>query len=175
MISEKAMAPSDILTASNGKTIEVVNTDAEGRLTLADALVFADKELGCESIIELSTLTGACMVSLGKQIAGLWTANDDLGKELEDISKMTGDKLWRMPLAKEYNEQLESKIADLKNIGERYGGAITAALFLQNFVSKKKPFAHIDIAGPVWSDKTGATGYGAKLVTEWVKRQGESD
>ena len=175
MISEKAMAPSDILTASNGKTIEVMNTDAEGRLTLADALVFADKELGCESIIELSTLTGACMVSLGKQIAGLWTANDDLGKELEDISKMTGDKLWRMPLAKEYNEQLESKIADLKNIGERYGGAITAALFLQNFVSKKKPFAHIDIAGPVWSDKTGATGYGAKLVTEWVKRQGESD
>jgi leucyl aminopeptidase len=175
MINEKAMVASDILTASNGKTIEVVNTDAEGRLTLADALVFADKEVGCESIIELSTLTGACMVSLGKQIAGLWTANDDLGKELEDISKVTGDKVWRMPLAQEYNEQLDSKIADLKNCGERYGGAITAALFLQHFVSKKKSFAHIDIAGPVWSDKTGATGFGAKLVTEWVKRQGESD
>jgi leucyl aminopeptidase len=175
MINEKAMVASDILTASNGKTIEVVNTDAEGRLTLADALVFADKELGCERIIELSTLTGACMISLGKKIAGVWTADDDLGKELEELSELSGDKVWRMPLEKEYNEQLDSIIADLKNCGDRYGGAITAALFLQHFVSKKKPFAHIDIAGPVWDDKTGATGYGAKLVTEWVKRQGESD
>ncbi len=174
MISEKAMAPSDILTASNGKTIEVGNTDAEGRLTLADALVFADKEVGCESIIELSTLTGACMVSLGKSIAGLWTSNDDLADELLDASKVTGDKIWRMPLAAEYNEQLDSKIADIKNIGGPYGGAITAALFLQHFVSKKKPFAHIDIAGPVWDDKIGATGFGAKLVTEWVRRQGEA-
>lgn len=145
---------------------------AEGRLTLADALVYADKEVGCESIIELSTLTGACMVSLGKQICGLWTADDDLAKELEDISKVTGDKSWRMPLAKEYNDQLESKIADLKNVGTRYGGSITAALFLQHFV-EKKPYAHIDIAGPVWSDKSGATGFGAKMVTEWVRRQGE--
>jgi leucyl aminopeptidase len=174
MINEKAMVPSDILTASNGKTIEVMNTDAEGRLTLADALVFCDKEIGCESIIELSTLTGACMISLGKQICGVWTDNDELAKEIEDISKKTGDKSWRMPMAKEYNELLESKFADLKNIGTRYGGAITAALFLQNFVSKKKPFAHIDIAGPVWSDKDGATGFGAKLVTEWVTRQGQA-
>lgn len=173
MINEKAMVASDVLTASNGKTIEVINTDAEGRLTLADALVFADKEMGCESIIELSTLTGACMISLGKQICGVWTSNDDLAKQLEDISKQTGDKSWRMPLAKEYNEQLESKIADLKNCGDRYGGAITAALFLQHFVDSKKPFAHIDIAGPVWSDKTGATGFGAKMVAEWVKQQGE--
>jgi len=172
MINQRAVVPSDILTASNGKTIEVMNTDAEGRLTLADALVFADKEVGCESIIELSTLTGACMVSLGKQIAGVWTSDDDLGKELEDVSKVTGDKSWRMPLPKEYNEQLQSKFADLKNIGTRYGGAITAALFLQNFVSGKKPFAHIDIAGPVWDDKIGATGFGAKMVTEWVRRQG---
>ena len=174
MISEKAMVASDILTASNGKTIEVMNTDAEGRLTLADALVFADKEIGCERIIELSTLTGACMVSLGKAIAGVWTANDDLGKELEDVAKVTGDKVWRMPLEQSYNEQLESKFADIKNIGGPYGGAITAALFLQHFVSKKVPFAHIDIAGPVWDEKIGATGFGAKLVTEWVKRQGES-
>ena len=142
-------------------------------MTLADALVFVDKEVGCDKIIELSTLTGACMVSLGKQIAGVWTSNDDLAAELEDISKVTGDKSWRMPMAKEYNEQLESKFADLKNIGTRYGGAITAALFLQNFVSGKKPFAHIDIAGPVWNEKIGATGFGAKLVAEWVKRQGE--
>lgn len=172
MINAKAYVPSDILTASNGKTIEVMNTDAEGRLTLADALVYADKEVGCERIIELSTLTGACMISLGKEVAGVWTNNDDLAHELADVSQATAEKAWRMPMESSYNEQLESKFADLKNIGTRYGGAITAALFLQNFVSKKKPFAHIDIAGPVWNDKTGATGYGAKLVAEWVRRQG---
>eukprot|EP00545_Synedropsis_sp_CCMP1620_P013584 CAMPEP_0119027254 /NCGR_PEP_ID=MMETSP1176-20130426/36791_1 /TAXON_ID=265551 /ORGANISM="Synedropsis recta cf, Strain CCMP1620" /LENGTH=607 /DNA_ID=CAMNT_0006983133 /DNA_START=21 /DNA_END=1844 /DNA_ORIENTATION=- len=174
MINEKAYVASDILTASNGKTIEIVNTDAEGRLTLADAIVYADKEVGCDSIIELSTLTGACMISLGKEVCGVWTKDDDLAKELEEISKDTGDKSWRMPLEMSYNEQLESKIADLTNCGTSYGGAITAALFLENFVDKKKPFAHIDIAGPVWSDKTGATGFGARMVTEWVTRQGQS-
>jgi leucyl aminopeptidase len=112
------------------------------------------------------------MVSLGKEVCGVWTSNDDLAKELEDISKVTGDKSWRMPLVKEYNAEIESKFADLKNVGSRYGGAITAALFLQHFV-EKKPFAHIDIAGPVWSDKIGATGFGAKLVTEWIHRQGQ--
>jgi len=173
MINDRAVVPSDILTASNGKTIEIINTDAEGRLTLADALVYADKEVGCESIIELSTLTGACMVSLGKKVCGVWTSNDDLAKELEEASKVTGDKSWRMPLVEEYNDQLKSKIADMNNCGTRYGGAITAALFLQNFVDKKKPFAHIDIAGPVWDDKSGATGFGAKLVTEWVSKQGK--
>jgi leucyl aminopeptidase len=204
MINERAYVPSDILTASNGKTIEVMNTDAvrhlfllsmldavltrllthgcsvfnlspqEGRLTLADALVHADKTLGCDKIIELSTLTGACMISLGKQICGMWTANDDLAAELAAVSKVTGDKAWRMPLAKEYNELLESKFADMKNIGTSYGGAITAALFLQNFVSAKKPFAHLDIAGPVWDEKVGATGFGTKLVVEWIIRQGKS-
>ena len=174
MINDRAMVPSDILTASNGKTIEVLNTDAEGRLTLADALVYADKELGCESIIELSTLTGACMVALGKSVSGVWTDNDALATELADVSKVTGDKSWRMPLEKEYNDLIESKFADLKNIGGKYGGSITAALFLQHFVDKKKPFAHIDIAGPVWSDKNGATGYGTKLIVEWVTRQGIS-
>lgn len=173
MINEKAYVASDILTASNGKTIEIVNTDAEGRLTLADALVYADKELDCETIIELSTLTGACMVALGQKVAGVWTTNDSLAEELSSASKQTGDKSWRMPMESEYNDQLESKIADITNCGTRYGGAITAALFLQNFVDEKKPFAHIDIAGPVWDDAKGATGFGAKLVTEWVKRQGE--
>ena len=173
MINDRGVVPSDILTASNGKTIEVMNTDAEGRLTLADALVYCDKELDCESIIELSTLTGACMVALGKSVCGVWSDSDDLAKELENIAKITEEKAWRMPLEKSYNEQLESKFADIKNIGTPYGGSITAALFLQNFVSKKKPFAHLDIAGPVWDDKVGATGYGAKLVTEWVRRQGE--
>jgi leucyl aminopeptidase len=119
-------------------------------------------------------LTGACMVALGKQVSGLWTANDALAAELADISQQTGDASWRMPLVQEYADDLESKIADIKNIGGKYGGSITAALFLQDFVSKKKPFAHIDIAGPVWSDKTGATGYGTKLIVEWVARQGQA-
>jgi leucyl aminopeptidase len=176
MIGSKALVPSDILTASNGITIEIGNTDAEGRLTLADALVYVDKDLGCESIVELSTLTGACMISLGKEMAGLWTANDELAEELKDISQKTGDKAWRMPLVDEYKELLKSKFADLSNIGSsKYGGAITAALFLQNFVSKKKPFAHIDIAGPVWDDKSGSTGYGLRLVTEWITRQGKKE
>jgi leucyl aminopeptidase len=165
MINSRAVVPSDILTASNGKTVEVLNTDAEGRLTLADALVFADKECGCESIIELSTLTGACMISLGQKICG--------AKSIEDISKVTGDKSWRMPMEAEYKEQLKSKVADMTNLGGKYGGAITAALFLTEFVDKKKPYAHIDIAGPVWDDATGATGFGTKLVSEWIKRQGE--
>lgn len=130
MINDKAMVPSDVLTASNGKTIEVVNTDAEGRLTLADALVYADKELGCERIIELSTLTGACMISLGKNICGVWTDDDDLANQLADVSETTSDKSWRMPLEKAYNEQLESKIADLSNCGTRYGGAITAGEYI---------------------------------------------
>lgn len=147
MINDRAVVPSDVLTASNGKTIEIINTDAEGRLTLADALVYADKEVGCESIIELSTLTGACMVSLGKEVCGIWTDDDDLAKDLEETSKITGEQSWRMPLVKSYNEQLKSKIADINNCGTRYGGAITAALFLQNFVDKK-PFAHIDILVP---------------------------
>lgn len=173
MINDRAVVPSDVLTASNGKTIEIINTDAEGRLTLADALVYADKEVGCESIIELSTLTGACMVSLGKEVCGIWTDDDDLAKDLEETSKITGEQSWRMPLVKSYNEQLKSKIADINNCGTRYGGAITAALFLQNFVDKK-PFAHIDIAGPVWSDSDGATGFGAKMVSEWIARQGKA-
>ena len=120
------MVPSDILTASNGKTIEIVNTDAEGRLTLADALVYADKELKCERIIELSTLTGAVMVSLGKDLCGVWTDSDQLASEIASISEQTKEQSWRMPLVKGYNTLLKSSIADLKNGGIPYGGAITA-------------------------------------------------
>uniref|UniRef100_A0A7S4HRB2 Cytosol aminopeptidase domain-containing protein n=1 Tax=Odontella aurita TaxID=265563 RepID=A0A7S4HRB2_9STRA len=174
MINDRAVVPGDVLIASNGKTIEVINTDAEGRLTMADALVFVDKEIGCEKIVELSTLTGACMVALGNKISALYAADDKLASELIEVSKSTGEKVWRMPLEKEYNEQLESKIADIKNLGARYGGSITAALFLQNFVNKKKPFAHVDMAGPVWNAKSGATGYGAKLLTTWICQQGQS-
>lgn len=135
--------------------------------------MYADKEVGADKIVELSTLTGSCMVSLGKQISGLWTNDDALAAELEAASKATGEKMWRMPMAKEYADQLESPFADLKNIGTRYGGSITAALFLQNFVEKGKPFGHVDVAGPVWEEGKGATGYGAKLLVEWVKQHGQ--
>lgn len=173
MINDRGIVPSDVLVASNGVTIEVINTDAEGRLTLADALVYCDKELKCEKIIELSTLTGSCMVALGKDVCGVFTENDDLAKELEEISKKTGEQSWRMPLIKAYESQLESKIADITNYGTPFGGSITAGLFLQHFVDTKKiPFAHIDIAGPVWNMTSGATGFGSKLVTEWIRSQG---
>lgn len=172
MINERAVVPGDVLTAANGKTIEVLNTDAEGRLTMADALVYIDKEVGCDCIIELSTLTGSCIGALGIAMSGVWTDDEDLLETLKSASKATGDKLWHMPLEKSYSDDIKSKVADLKNIGGKYAGAITAALFLTNFVDKK-PFAHIDMAGPVWSAKIGATGWGTKLVTEWVCRNGE--
>lgn len=171
MINERAVVPGDVLTAANGITIEVVNTDAEGRLTMADALVYIDKEVGCDTIIELSTLTGSCIGALGTAMSGVWTDDDGLLDALLSAAQATGEKLWHMPLEKSYNEEIKSKIADLKNVGGRYAGAITAALFLTNFV-EDKPFAHIDMAGPVWSAKTGATGWGTKLVTEWVCRNG---
>ena len=113
MINDKAVVPSDILTASNGKTIEVLNTDAEGRLTLADALVYCDKELDCSSIIELSTLTGACMVALGKSICGVWTDNDDLASELEDVAKKTEEKAWRMPMEKSVSIFIKKTMTDV--------------------------------------------------------------
>ena len=171
MINERSMVPGDVLTAMNGKTIEVGNTDAEGRLTMADALVYLDKEVGVERIIELSTLTGSCIGALGTAMAGLWTSDDDLASELKGAAVAAGEKLWQLPLEQEYKEELKSKIADLRNIGGKYAGAITAALFLNEFVDHK-PYAHVDMAGPVWSTKIGATGWGAKLVTEWVCQAG---
>eukprot|EP00640_Fibrocapsa_japonica_P000730 CAMPEP_0113933544 /NCGR_PEP_ID=MMETSP1339-20121228/610_1 /TAXON_ID=94617 /ORGANISM="Fibrocapsa japonica" /LENGTH=557 /DNA_ID=CAMNT_0000934851 /DNA_START=159 /DNA_END=1832 /DNA_ORIENTATION=- /assembly_acc=CAM_ASM_000762 len=171
MVSKNAMRPGDILTASNGKTIEVINTDAEGRLTLADALVYAEK-LEVDKIVDSATLTGACIVGLGTSYAGLFSSDDDLAEELKTSAKDAGEAIWHMPLGAEYYaEELKSKIADLKNVGSRYGGAITAALFLKEFV-KKTPWAHIDIAGPVWNQKEGgATGYGVRTLTNWIKKQ----
>lgn len=172
MISGKAMHPGDILTASNGKTIEVNNTDAEGRLTLADALVYADK-LGVDAIVDLATLTGACVVALGDDIAGLFTPDDGVASQLQTASEAAGEKIWRMPMEEKYFEGLKSGIADMKNTGPRYGGSITAALFLKQFV-KDTPWAHLDIAGPVWADKengyngAGATGFGVRTLVSWV-------
>ncbi|MEO0686424.1 MAG: leucyl aminopeptidase, partial [Cyanobacteria bacterium J06649_11] len=152
MISGHAMHPGDILKASNGKTIEVNNTDAEGRLTLADALVFADK-LGVEAIVDLATLTGACIVALGNDIAGLFTPSDQLASELQKASESAGEKFWRMPMEDKYFEGLKSGIADMKNTGPRAGGSITASLFLMQFVKDTPAWAHLDVAGPVWTDK----------------------
>ena len=172
MIGGRAMHPGDILKASNGKTIEVNNTDAEGRLTLADALVFAEK-LGVDAIIDLATLTGACVIALGDDIAGLWSPDDSVANQLLAASELAGEKMWRMPLEEKYFDGLKSPIADMKNTGPRPGGAITAALFLKQYV-KETPWAHLDIAGPVWADKengvnnSGATGYGVRTLVNWV-------
>ncbi|PSB16984.1 leucyl aminopeptidase [Phormidesmis priestleyi ULC007] len=172
MISGHAIHPGDILTASNGKTIEINNTDAEGRLTLADALVFTEK-LGVDAIVDLATLTGACVVALGDDIAGLWSPDDGVATQLQHASEQAGEKLWRMPMEEKYFESMKSGIADMKNAGARAGGAISAAMFLKQFV-KETPWAHLDVAGPVWADKengyngAGATGYGVRTLVNWV-------
>ncbi|XP_057550919.1 leucine aminopeptidase 1-like [Amaranthus tricolor] len=168
MISGTGMRPGDILTASNGKTIEVNNTDAEGRLTLADALVYACNQ-GVDKIIDLATLTGACIVALGPSIAGVFTPNDSLAKEVFAASEATGEKFWRMPLEDSYWESMKSGVADMVNTGGRQGGAITAALFLKQFVDEKVQWMHIDMAGPVWNEKKrSATGFGVSTLVEWV-------
>ncbi len=172
MVSGHAMRPGDILTASNGKTIEVNNTDAEGRLTLADALVYADK-LGVDAMIDLATLTGACVVALGDDISALFSPNEELAESLSSAARLSGEKMWQMPMEDKYFEGLKSVVADMKNTGPRAGGSITAALFLKQFV-KDTPWAHIDVAGPVWTDKEngynspGATGYGVRMLVQWV-------
>jgi leucyl aminopeptidase len=172
MISGHAMHPGDILTASNGKTIEVNNTDAEGRLTLADALVFTEK-LGVDAIVDLATLTGACIIALGDDIAGLWSTDENLASQLKESSEKAGEKFWQLPMEEKYFDGLKSQIADMKNTGPRAGGSITAALFLKQFV-KETPWAHLDIAGPVWADKengvnnAGATGFGVRTLVNWA-------
>ncbi len=173
MISGHALHPGDILTASNGKTIEVNNTDAEGRLTLADALVYADA-LGVDAIVDLATLTGACLIALGNDIAGYWSIDDDLAADLKTASESSGEKIWQMPLEQKYFEGIKSPIADMKNTGPRPAGSITAALFLKEFVKDTEAWAHIDIAGPAWTSKegpytpAGASGYGVRLLVDWV-------
>jgi leucyl aminopeptidase len=172
MISGRAMHPGDILTASNGKTIEVNNTDAEGRLTLADALVFAEK-LEVDAIVDLATLTGACIIALGDNISGLWSTDESLAAQIKAAAELAGEKFWQMPLEEKYFDGLKSPIADMKNTGPRAGGSITAALFLKEFV-EKTPWAHLDIAGPVWTDKengvnnSGATGFPVRTLVHWV-------
>ncbi|PIN01146.1 Leucyl aminopeptidase [Handroanthus impetiginosus] len=169
MISGSGMRPGDIVTASNGKTIEVNNTDAEGRLTLADAFVYACNH-GVEKMVDLATLTGACITALGPSVAGVFTPSDDMAKEVLGAAEVSGEKLWRMPMEESYWDVMKSEVADMRNLGVSEGGAITAALFLNQFVDEKVKWAHIDVAGPVLNDKNLATGFGVSTIVEWVLR-----
>ncbi len=176
MINGSAVHPGDVVKASNGKTIEINNTDAEGRLTLADALTYASN-LKPDSIIDLATLTGAIVVALGNDVAGFWSNSNDLANDLKTASAEAGEELWQMPLQKSYKEGLKSHIADMKNTGPRAGGSITAALFLEEFFHESIKWAHIDIAGTCWTDKnkginpSGATGFGVKTLVQWIKNK----
>lgn len=168
MINGKASKPGDVVTASNGKTIEVNNTDAEGRLTLADALVYAEK-LGVDAIVDLATLTGSIVVALGERIAGLFATDQKLIDGLMQASPRTGEKIWPMPLEEGYVKWMDSVAADISNVAEKCGGgSITAALFLKEFVHKTA-WAHIDIAGPVCTKEAytyhnvGGTGFGVRI------------
>ena len=155
MTGGNAMKLGDVLTMRNGKTVEVLNTDAEGRLILADALSFAAENRPAR-ILDLATLTGACMVALGPKVAGVFSNDDDFCARLLSACRQTGERGWRLPLDDDYKEQLKSGVADLKNVGGKWGGAITAAKFLEQFVDGK-PWVHLDIAGPSWSDSENTT------------------
>lgn len=172
MASGSAYKPGDILTAKNGKTIEVDNTDAEGRLTLADALVYAC-ELEVDEVIDIATLTGACMVALGTSVAGIMGNDDEMMHKIIETGKNLGEKFWQLPMYKEYFNSLKSDIADMKNTGSRYGGASAAGVFLQEFVKDVK-WAHIDIAGTAFLEKPesefikGATGAGVRTILSYI-------
>jgi len=170
-----AQRPGDIVKAYNGKTIEVLNTDAEGRLVLADALSFTEKKFKPKFIVDLATLTGAIIISLGEEYAGLFSNNDELSKKLFEAGEKVNEKVWRMPLHKNYDKLMNSTIADIQNINYSGGaGSITAAQFLQRFI-EKTPWAHLDIAGMAFSKKAanlnpgGATGFGVRLLNQLIE------
>ena len=175
-----AQRPGDIVTSMSGQTIEVLNTDAEGRLVLCDALHWAQETYNPEYIVDLATLTGAIIVSLGSEYAGLFTNDDGLADKLTAAGKASGDPLWRFPLSKAYDKMIDSPIADMKNIGGKGAGSITAAQFLQRFIKDGVKWAHLDIAGTVWADKAGpvwdkgATGFGVRLLDRFVADNFES-
>jgi leucyl aminopeptidase len=169
-----AQRPGDIVTSMSGQTIEVINTDAEGRLVLCDAVTWAQKTYKPQVMIDLATLTGAMMVALGDQHAGLFSNDDGLADDLLAAGKAVGDLLWRFPLSEAYNKLIDSPIADMKNVGPRFAGSITAAQFIKRYVDEGVKWAHLDIAGMVWADKPGATwdkgatGYGVRLLDQLV-------
>jgi leucyl aminopeptidase len=170
-----AQRPGDVVTSMSGQTIEVINTDAEGRLVLCDALTFVQREYKPAKIVDLATLTGAIILSLAHEYAGLFSNNDELASQLNAAGDASGDRLWRMPMGPAYDKMIDSPIADIRNVGPRPGGSITAAQFLLRFIENDTPWAHLDIAGTVWTDKPGATwdkgasGFGVRLLDRFVR------
>jgi len=176
MPGSNAQRPGDIVKSYSGKTIEILNTDAEGRLVLADALSFTEKKYKPKFIIDLATLTGAIIVSLGEEYAGLFSNNDELSNNIFKASENVNEKVWRLPLHKNYDKLMDSTVADVQNINYAGGaGSITAAQFLQRFITNKTPWAHLDIAGMAFSKKAanlnpgGATGFGVRLLNNLIK------
>jgi len=165
-----AVRPGDVFTARNGKTVEVLNTDAEGRLVLADGLALA-AETDPALVVDVATLTGACTIALGRSVAGLFASSDEVAHDVRAAAEAAGELVWRLPIEESYRSKLESEVADVKNTGDRYGGAITAALFLREFAGGL-PWAHLDIAGPARSEKDehyltkGGTGFGVRTLVE---------
>ena len=172
--SGTAVKPGDVIRGLSGKSIEVINTDAEGRLILSDALTYAQR-LSPKAIVDMATLTGACVVALGHHASGLMTLSDDLAAQFLEAGDTTGERTWRLPLWAEFRAQLDSAIADIKNTGGRAGGAITAGLFLRDFVEDGVIWAHLDIAGTTWAEDDrgwqpkGATGVGVRLIHQWLR------
>jgi len=172
LVSGSAYKVGDIFHSLNGKSVQVMNTDAEGRLILADALCYTER-LGVDRIVDLATLTGACMVALGPYTAGLFSDHDGFAQAIEAAAKRAGENVWRLPLQKKLKAMLKSPIADMKNVGQRWGGAITAGLFLQEFVGDTT-WAHLDIAGPAYAEKTdehvtkGGTGFAVLTLLELI-------
>lgn len=170
-----AQRPGDVVTSMSGQTVEVINTDAEGRLILSDAMTWAQRQYRPEVMIDLATLTGAMIISLGHEYAGLFTNDDQLAERLAAAGQASGDRLWRMPLGEAYDKLIDSPIADIKNVGPREAGSITAACFLQRFVEDGVKWAHLDVAGTVWAEKAGslydkgATGFGVALLDRYVR------
>ena len=171
--SGRALKPGDVIRGVSGRSIEVVNTDAEGRLLLSDALAHAGT-MSPRAVVDLATLTGACVVALGHHAVGLMSPDDELADQLTGAGARTGERLWRLPLWDEYRDQLDSEVADIKNSGGRPAGAVTAGKFLHEFVGEH-PWAHLDVAGTAWSDEDrpyqpeGATGVGVRLLVEWLR------
>ena len=171
----KAQRPGDIVTTMSGQTVEVLNTDAEGRLVLCDVLHWAQEQYDAARIVDLATLTGAMIISLGNEYGGMFANDDTLATQLTAAGLASGDKLWRMPLGANYDKMIDSPVADIKNVGPREAGSITAAQFIQRFIRNGTPWAHLDIAGMVWAAKPGhswdkgATGYGVRLLDQFVR------
>ncbi len=165
--------PGDVVRSMSGQTIEILNTDAEGRLVLCDALTYAER-FEPECVIDIATLTGACVIALGTQTSGLYANDESLGEELFQCGMDTGDRAWRMPLWDEYQEQLRSNFADMSNLGGRPAGSVTAACFLARFAGNY-PWAHLDIAGTasVGGDAKGATGRPVPLISEFLLRRAD--